>query len=126
MRYGATHFDELHAYWDDTLVGKIGHTADYRKLALYLKPRIDLEGWKTPGDYHQWAETWASVSVKESHHAYQGIVFKSAEKARNGKLKLIHIELPASYDQDQLPRAASQLVKAGVHLAYLLDSLKWE
>ena len=50
----------------------------------------------TPGDYHRWAEAWAVDSVR-----------------------IYYLETNKVY-------AAGQLMRAGVRLAQLLDSIKWQ
>ena len=109
LRYGKTHFNEQHAFWDDNLVERVAHGPDFRKLAKVLKTRVNLEGWTTTVDYHQWAEAWASDSVHEARPAYEGIVFESAELAKNGKLKLIQVQLPEDYERSPVNRAANQM-----------------
>jgi hypothetical protein len=130
LRYAQSHFAELHAYWDDTLVEQVAHTQKYEKLALVLGSRIKsanaTKDWRTMGDYHHWAEQWATDSVHEAKEVYNGIVFQSAETKKNGKLKFIYIRLPDTYEAQQLPRAASQLSKAAFHLAALLNIIQFK
>jgi hypothetical protein len=126
LRYGDSHFSQLHEYWDDTLVEHVAHTGSYKKLADVLQARAKPSAWKNTGDYHHWAEQWATDSVHEARAAYAGIVFKSAEVKRNGKLKLIHVRLPENYENQQSTRAADQLTKAGAHLGNLLNNIHWQ
>jgi len=126
LRYGDSHFKELHAYWDDTLTERVARSSDYRKLVGVLKSRVNIEGWRTAGDYHQWAETWVVESVREARGAYAGIVYQEAETGKGGKLKFIHVRLPESDERDQLGRAADQLAKAGTRLAMLLNAVRWQ
>jgi hypothetical protein len=129
LLYGTNHYQELHAYWDDILVEKIAHTARYEQLALVLESDVKSEknqtAWLTSGDYHLWAESWATDSVHEARHAYEGIQFDMATVSRRGKIKLIRIRLPETYERDQLPRARAQLSKAAYHLALLLNRIRW-
>ena len=124
--YGKSHFQELHGYWDTTLTERAGHSPDYRKLVGVLKSRVNIEGWRTPGDYHQWAESWVVDSIREARGAYEGIVFQEAETGKGGKLKAIHVRLPEGYEREQLNRAADQLAKAGLHLAVVLNHIRWQ
>jgi hypothetical protein len=84
LQFGKSHFQELHAFWDDTLTERAGRSSDYRKLVPALKSRLNIEGWRTPGDYHQWAEAWVVESVREARAAYEGIVFQEAEVHLSG------------------------------------------
>src|SRR5476651_1609246 len=92
---------------------------------LLLKSRVNIEGWWTPGDYHQWAESWVVDSIRESRGAYEGVVFQEAEVGKGGKLKSIHVRLPEGYERERLNRAADQLAKAGLHLAMVLNAMRW-
>jgi len=111
--YGKSHFQELHGFWDTTLTERAGHSPDDRKLLGVLKSQVNIEGGRTAGDYHQWAEEWVVESVREARGAYEGVVFQEAEAGKNGKLKSIHIRLPADYDRGQINRAADQLARPG-------------
>jgi hypothetical protein len=108
------------------LTERVGRSSDYRKLAGVLKSRVNIEGWRTPGDYHQWAERWVVESVAEARGAYAGVVFQQAETGKGVKLKFIHVRLEDAYERDQIGRAADQLAKAGLHLAVLLNAVRWQ
>ena len=125
LRFGENHFNELHAYWDDTVTERVGRSQDYRKLTGVLKSRLNMEGWRTREDYHQWAEQWVVESVREARDAYAGVVFQKAETAKDGSLKFIHVRLEDDYERNQVGRAADQLAKAGFHLAVLLNAVRW-
>ena len=57
--------------------------------------------------------------------AYEGVVFQEAEVGKPGKLKAIHVRLPADYERGQMNRAADQMAKAGLHLAGVLNEIRW-
>ena len=65
-------------------------------------------------------------SIREARGAYEGIVFQEAEVGKTGKLKSIHVRLPADYEREQVNRAADQLAKAGLHLAMVLNNIRWQ
>ena len=71
------------------------------------------------------AGVWVVDSIREARGAYEGIVFQEAEVGKGGKLKAIHIRLPADYERQQINRAADQLAKAGLHLAVVLNAVGW-
>ena len=81
---------------------------------------------KTPGDYHHWAETWAIESVRIAALAYRGIVFGVPDFDTNEHLVRINVTLPADYLETNRAYAAQQLARAGVRLAQLLDTLRWQ
>jgi hypothetical protein len=124
--YDSSPIDQLHALWDRVLVENIDHDIDYRVLADYLRrnylPKVTQI---TPGDYHLWARVWAIDSVKVANLAYSGIKFGVAEFDANGRPTSIAVTLPANYIEVNRARAAQQLVKAGVHLAQLLNAIQW-
>jgi hypothetical protein len=47
-----------------------------------------MEGWRTPGDYHQWAEAWMVDSVREARGAYEGVVFQEAEVGKEREVEV--------------------------------------
>jgi S1/P1 Nuclease len=123
--YGPGRWEELHPYWDTGLPEKVaGGSKDPAVLAKALDAVIPAGGWTTPGNYHEWAERWATGSLIAARQAYAGIVFGPAE-IQDGKLEKIHITLPADYDATAVPLAREQLAKAGVHLADLLNAIHW-
>lgn len=119
-----TKTEELHALWDNALVKRVGG-ADYNNVAVVAKKRIKSSAWKNSGDYHAWAEQWATDSVHVAKLAYQGIVFGAASLNAKHELERDEIALPAGYQDVNEPRAADQLAKAGFHLGELLNSIRW-
>jgi hypothetical protein len=118
--------EELHALWDIGLVAQIADSFDFRALDTVLRKHyLDRSQPPTPGDYHHWAETWALESVKVANDAYTAIRFNSYETMGDPNSLWISITLPASYAEQNAPRAAGQLSKAAVRLAQLLDRLNW-
>ncbi len=118
--------EELHAFWDVTLVKNVAKTADFTALAGVLSQNIDKTKWKDSGDHHAWAKTWAGDSVKQALQAYQPITFGAAEVDTHNRLRKISITKPASYEQDETTIVQTQLAKAGFHLAELLDNINWK
>ena len=123
--YGPGRFDELHGYWDGTLVERVDNTSSYHKLAPYLADKVDQTGWKTPGNYHQWAEAWEDDSVQIALRAYDGLIFSDPAFNTHHDLRKITITLPDNYEADQTRRVEQQLAKGGFHLAELLNQINW-
>ena len=98
---------------------------EFQKLVAELNKGIDEEALKTPGDFHQWAELWATDSVHQAEKVFNKVSFGAATLDPNNstRFKKITIKLPATYSTDQLPRSRTQIAKAGVHLAQLLNSI---
>ena len=124
LSYGSRRSDELHAYWDSGLPGKIAGSTQPAVLAKKMMDAIQPDAWASPGDHHSWAEGWATESLVAGRQAYAGITFGPAEM-EEGKLRLIPIKLPAGYDAAALPLARERLAKAGFHLAELLNAIDW-
>ncbi len=125
--YGPGRFDELHAYWDTSLVAKVAGTDDPAQLAKALDLKVAAEGasWKDSGDYHHWAEVWATESLTAARTAYAGIVFGADVPDPKGGIKSIKITLPPGYDDTCIPLAEKRLAQAGYHLAELLNAIHW-
>lgn len=119
--FGTDPNQELHALWDQALVIAIRNSTDYRSLAEWLEPAVPVS--PTTGDYHTWPEQWAIDSVREARNAYRNIEFHAA--TIDGQRLRITVQLPTGYIDANRSLAASQLAKAGLHLAQLLNSLAW-
>lgn len=124
---------ELHAMWDMTLPRIIAKTPA-ELAAIITTPGFDKQP-RTPGDYHNWPEQWASDSMRQASEAYKGITFVGADDnfpdpRHVGKTMLrITIGLPggtAAYKADRKAQAREQLRKAALHLAQLLDSIHFK
>jgi hypothetical protein len=125
--YGPGKYDELHAYWDTNLVQKVASTTDPAVLAGVLDAVVARDGsaWKSPGDYHHWAEGWATESLAAARTAYSGITFGAEKPDSSGGIKSIQITLSAGYDAACVPVARERLAKAGFHLAEILNAIQW-
>ena len=125
--YGELPTEQLHALWDRVIVDKLNESADFKALAHSLLQRFRVPKMtKTAGDYHGWAEAWAIDSVRIAALAYLGICFEKAEFAPDKNPSRIEVTLPANYLQANKAYAAEQLMRAGVRLAQLLDSIRWQ
>ena len=119
--FGSEPNQELHALWDESLVLAIRNSTDYRSLADWLDATQSVN--PTPGDYHDWPEQWAIDSVRQARRVYQDLQF--GEATIDGQRLRITIQLPSNYIDENRSLAATQLVKAGMRLAQLLNSLAW-
>ncbi len=128
-----TETQELHAMWDMALPRMIAKSPA-ELASIITTPGFDKQP-RTPGDYHNWPEQWASDSMRQASEAYKGITFKSADDKfpdprHEGKTMLrIMIGLPggtAAYKEARKPQAQEQLRKAALHLAQLLDSIHYK
>src|ERR1017187_1388636 len=127
LYFGPGRLDELHAYWDSALVEKIARTDQVAELARVLQAKVAAQGasWKSAGDYHRWAEGWATESLAAARTAYAGIAFGAETPDPKGGIKSIRITFPAGYDETCIPIAETRLAQAGYHLAELLNAIHW-
>jgi hypothetical protein len=125
--YGPARMDELHAYWDTALPAKLAGTDEPAELAKILLSKVAADGasWKSAGDYHHWAEGWATDSLAAARAAYAGIVFGQETPDPKGWIKSIKITLPPKYDETCIPIAGTRLAQAGYHLAEILNAIHW-
>jgi len=125
--FGTGRYDELHAYWDSSLVTKVAKTDQPAELARVLQAKVAAQGasWKSSGDYHRWAEAWATESLAAARIAYEGIVFGAETPDAKGGIKSIKITLPPGYDETCIPVAEKRLAQAGYHLAEILNAIHW-
>jgi hypothetical protein len=125
--FGPGKYDELHAYWDSNLVQKVAGTKVAAELAPVLENLAADQGanWKSAGDYHHWAEGWATESLAAARTAYAGITFGAETPDTKGGIKSIQITLPTNYDEVCVPLAKERLAKAGYHLAEILNAIQW-
>ena len=125
--FGPGRFDELHAYWDTALVEKIGAGKDPAALAAVLEKKVADESatWRSTGDYHHWAEAWATESLVAARTAYSGITFGALIPDPRGGIKSIKMTFPPHYDEVCTPLASERLAKAGYHLAEILNAIHW-
>ncbi|HEY5227437.1 MAG TPA: S1/P1 nuclease [Opitutaceae bacterium] len=125
--FGPGKSDELHAYWDGTLIDKIAGSKDPAVIAALIEKDAAAKGdtWKDTGDYHHWPEAWATESLAAARIAYTGLVVGPATLNEKGKIKRIAITLPPHYDEVCGPVAEERLAKAGYHLAEILNAIQW-
>ena len=120
--YGPGQFDELHGFWDVDLVKVVaGNVSSAQALADKLSANLGSVSADTPGDFHTWAESWASESIVLAHGAYQGIQLGHCTLKNDGTIAKIQIVKPADYVQEQSPVVEAQLSKAALRLATLLN-----
>jgi hypothetical protein len=119
---------ELHAFWDTGLVEQLAGI-DFQQLATFLSSKMNSTwmnshqaDWNTPGDYHMWAERWASDSVHAANEVYAGVTFGDATFDTHQRLQRINIILGPSgqgYASAHIDRETVQMVEASTHLAQL-------
>jgi hypothetical protein len=119
--FGSDPNQELHALWDESLVFAIRNTADYHSLADGLDSTQSVNS--TTGDYHNWPEQWAIDSVQQARKAYHSLQFGAA--TIDGHRLRITIQLPTGYIETNRAIASEQLLRAGLHLAMLLNAIQW-
>jgi hypothetical protein len=117
---------ELHAYWDTKMPLKVQRERHAETLAQILASESTVQKWLTAGDYHAWPEKWTSDSAVEAVALYEGIYFGQTTLGAGGTIERIEVTLPDDYDKIHTSRARTQLAKAAVHLAQLLNCIKFK
>ena len=117
---------ELHALWDTRLVNKLAHAKTPEPLAALLTKGAGTPLFKTAGDYRDWPAKWVADSATEAINAYKGLIFGPVSLKADGTIDRMEIVPPNDYDAQQLPRVKRQLEKAAVHLAQLLNSVRFK
>jgi len=129
LHFGPGKNDELHALWDSGDFERVAHSDDPAKIAAVLQAEIAAHGqaWASPGDYHHWAEGWATESVAAARTAYAGLVFGAEIPSRKDPAEIyrIQVTLPPHYDAVVVPLATERMAKAGYHLAEILNAVRW-
>ena len=130
-----TKTEELHAYWDDTLVqlytagdqkGKDKSTEDLvAKMTADHQAGSDADdqSYDPSSDYHTWPAQWATDSVHQSIHVYEGVNFGTITVS--GDKVTFSATLDDQYGANHVQLAGSQLRKGGLHLADLLNHIQW-
>jgi len=90
-------------------------------LADKLSANLGSVNADTPGDFHIWAESWASESIVLALGAYHGIQLGHCTLKNDGTIAKIQIVKRADYVQEQSPVVEAQLSKAALRLATLLN-----
>jgi len=117
---------ELHSFWDTNLVADSAHTSSAKKYAKALAARYPTNEWKTSGDYHAWAEAWATESVALADSAaYDGINPTQGTVNTAGTSVTASVTLPENYEENNTVVAEKQIVKAAYRLADLLGEIKY-
>jgi S1/P1 Nuclease len=126
LQFGPAKEDEVHFLWDITLVERLAGTSDPHELATKLAVKIPTGGWPTSGNYHAWAERWATAALDDANAAYEGLTFGAATFAgAHTRITQIATTLPDGYAQGHTDRATLQLAKGGYRLAKLLERINW-
>jgi hypothetical protein len=107
--------DNLHSYWDNHLVQRLGN--DPRAVGASLNQQI------TKAKANDWSKGTPTDWAKESFHQGKNVVYNFA-----GQQEFIDdysakgVRLDATYDNRALPAVREQLSKAGVRLAAVLNN----
>ena len=132
---------ELHALWDGCLpnlaVQLACSASNASGLAARLRPLVTpaaVTAAATPGDYHGWAALWVTDSLHQavSANAYvvnlaNGVKHVDPHTHEASVLATITSPTKASYPTAERTAATqTQLVKAAVRLADLLNAIAWK
>jgi hypothetical protein len=121
---------EFHAFWDDNLVlanGTVANVLTKKINANWNKIQLAAK----PSDHHQWAEAWATDSIKVANRVYVDATGLEGtpgidHKHNNEKVVTIDIDLDEeTYKEQHAADALDQLTKAARDLCDLLNQIQW-
>lgn len=126
--------DELHAVWDNDLVlaqvGLKSNTPTAVARVVKALKKGPQPAFATSGDYHTWAEKWATDAIPVAKAAYQGVSLPRAEidQHDHGQIGKWHLEGfdHDEYVDDHVDEERAQLIKAAGRLADLLEKINWK
>jgi hypothetical protein len=122
---------DLHGLLDGGLMDEIGG-ADVSEEVLVKKlvvTKDERKALETPGDDpHQWPALWATDSAAAAAGVYEKLSFGQAKVEAGAPVNLVEIRvtLPDGYHMTQAPLIERQMRKAAVHLAQLLNAIKFK
>jgi hypothetical protein len=131
LLFGGTNRNQLHYYWDTTVV-RAGmaqaHAETPRQFAAYLLAQKPVPNWKTSGPLLDWDRAWAKESIALSIKVHDVDVMNEDDSQtdfRTGKPRpQWHIkDLTPAYIAWSDKAAEEQLIKAGCRLAATLETL---
>ena len=123
------HENDLHSLWNASLPLMIARQP--ARLAKMITPQTTASVPITPGDYHNWAEIWATDSIRQANRIYGSIRplhFQNDILARHDRDKFKILAQPNrganEFITEQKRLLQQQLTKSAVHLAQLLTVIR--
>ena len=141
LLFSASESNNLHSLWDRCLPGVVsgascsGGPDGFTPLAAHLTGLMTasaVAAAATPGDHHGWPAAWVTDSLQRAvvTHAYpsslqQGRVKPGAHADDDSILAKIATPTKNAYTANHVGAARTQLVKAAVRLAAMLNAIVW-
>jgi len=123
-----TKSEEFHAFWDKDMVAYV--SVDEGELAQKIVDIIDSSHFSNSGDYHEWANSWATQSIRAAKQAYSALVSGEENRIgsrRPGSTTIIDITLDKNDYKKQFGNLIKQqLGKAAYDLSDLLNHIQWQ
>lgn len=112
LSMGGSRTVNLHSYWDTVVVGELGKDARAMLVRLTADITPDKAGAWSTGDFNSWARETNAVAISTAYS------FHTQPRCEQSPSPLA---LPAGYDEAAQAAAATQLERAGVRLAVVLE-----
>jgi hypothetical protein len=118
----------FHSYWDSTSVDyafrriRTKTPEKFAQAVIDTKPQVN----KNTGDVSGWPYQWADDSLIYAKQAYADVTVGPLTKQLSKKGETYYtwtLEVPPSYPVPSSAIAKTQLIKAGYHLAALLETI---
>jgi hypothetical protein len=117
---------ELHALFDNELVADIALTKDSAQISQKLLEGLTVTSYpKGDSAYRDWVIGWAGDSMKLASDAYAMLTYGDATPGAGDSIKDIEITLSKDFVTTETAVVSNQLKKGGVHLAQLLNAIRW-
>ena len=105
----------LHSMWDD-----LPQAYKHGRMNTVLKLKASKLA-KTPGSSEQWPKLWADQTIGDAKTVFASMQFSKSTATQRGNNW--SIALPLEYEKTMLKIKEEALIKAGAHLAQLLQSI---
>lgn len=125
LYYTAT--EEFHGFWDKVMVTTV--SPNPVQLVNLVLAAAFSGNFTNTGDYHHWAEAWATQSIQAAKEAYAPLVTGEQNRigTRSGHGPKIMISLDTQTYKTQFEYLVKQqLGKAAYDLADLLNHIQWK
>jgi S1/P1 Nuclease len=123
-----TKSEEFHAFWDTTMVSFVSPNQD--QLVQKILDIISAAQFSNGGDYHLWANKWATQSIHAAKEAYSALVtgddnYIGTRRSTHGSQIDITLDTKGYKTQYEY-LVKQQLGLAAFNLSELLNHIQWQ
>ena len=140
LRFPGSAGGNLHSTWDGCLAAAVAGSPSCSTSYTVLAKRLNtaatpnaIAAATTPGDHRTWATIWATESLRVAvdnrifpTSLRQGGVKDDDHGGEDSVLAQINAPIKNAYIANQVAAARTQLVRASIRLAALLNAIQWQ